>query len=218
MGIDGSGPQRRPLEGSRPVWYAAYGSNLSRARFDVYLRGGTPAGAAHTYPGCRDPSPPVDDRPWECDFGLRFGGSSLTWGGGVALIDSVRGPSPTKLRLYLVTLEQFADVAAQENWLEPGTVDLRDVVFEPHHVIGPDHVYRLVLRIGELEGRHVLTVTQPPDAVTAAPTMRYLRHISDGLREAHGCTGEEAADYLLVRPGVAGAFTRGDLVAGLASP
>src|SRR5438552_4124720 len=92
--------EKSPLAGSRPVWYATYGSNLSRERFDVYLRGGTPVGGAHTYPGCRDPSPPASDRPWECDFGLRFGGRSQTWGGGVALIDRIPGELPTKLRLY----------------------------------------------------------------------------------------------------------------------
>src|SRR5438105_3393973 len=136
----------------RVIWYAAYGSNLSRERFDVYLKGGVPVGGSHAYPGCRDPSAPADDRAWECDFELRFGGSSQTWGGGVALIGASQGDVPAKIRLYLVTLEQFEDVVAQENWLEPGTVDLTDVTYEPHHVIGPDHTYRIVLSLGEFEG------------------------------------------------------------------
>ena len=198
------------------IYYAAYGSNLSRERFDVYLRGGIPTGGAHTYPGCRDQSAPADDRPWECDFELRFGGSSQTWGGGVAMIDEPRGDTPVKLRLYLITLEQFADVVAQENWLEPGAVDLSDVAFAPHHVIGPDHVYRVVLQIGELDGRPVLTVTQDPSAPTAAPTLRYLRHIAQGLREAHGLSDEEIAGYLVTRPGVAGTFAADELASALA--
>jgi len=197
------------------VWYAAYGSNLSRARFDVYLRGGVPAGGSHEYPGCRDPSPPVDDRPWECDFALRFGGSSQTWGGGVALIDVSHADVPAKIRLYLVTLEQFADVVAQENWLDPGSVDLSTATFAPHHVIGPDHVYRIVLSLGEFEDRPMLSITQDPSAPTAAPTMRYLRHIADGLRESHGLGEGEIADYLVSRPGVAGTYTRDELASGL---
>jgi hypothetical protein len=198
------------------IWYAAYGSNLSRARFDVYLRGGTPYGASHTYPGCRDTTAPVDDRAWTCDCALRFGGSSRTWGGGVAMLDPGPSEAPAKLRLYLVTLEQFADVVAQENWLPPGSIDLSDATVEPIHVIGSDHMYRVVLSLGELENRPVLTVTQDADAPNAAPTIAYLRHIADGLRESHGCSAEEIAEYLGSCPGVAGALTRDDLVAALA--
>jgi hypothetical protein len=198
------------------VWYAAYGSNLSRERFDVYIRGGVPEGSTHAYPGCRDRSPPAADRPWECDFELRFGGRSKTWGGGVALI-AHPGTAPAKLRLYLVTLEQLADVVAQENWLEPGAVDLNGVVFEPRHVIGPDHVYRVVLSLGELDARPVLTVTQDATVATAAPSVPYLRHVAQGLREAHRCTDEEIADYLGSRPGVAGAYARDELIRNLSS-
>ena len=193
------------------IWYAAYGSNLSRERFDVYLNGGTPAGAAHAYPGCRDTSPPAEDRPWECACELRFGGRSQTWGGGVALV--VPGPSdvPTKLRLYLLKQDQFEDVVAQENWLDPGAVELSDAVYDPHHIIGPDHTYRVVLQLDELEDIPVLTITQDASTAGAAPTIRYLRHIAQGLREAHGCSDEEIAGYLAGRPGVAGAFGADEL-------
>jgi hypothetical protein len=215
---DGAGDdERSPLPASRLVWYAAYGSNLSRERFDVYLRGGTPAGGAHEYPGCRNETPPIDDRSWQCGFRMRFGGSSRTWGGGVALIDDAQDGVPARVRLYLITLEQFADVVAQENWLEPGSVDLTEVTFAPHHVIGPDHVYRVVLQVGEIDGSPVLTITQDPSAPTATPTMRYLTHIARGLREAHGLDAGGVVDYLLTRPGVAGANRRAELVAGLAS-
>jgi hypothetical protein len=193
------------------IWYAAYGSNLHRARFDVYLRGGTPAGATHVYPGCRDPSDPADERAWECACRLRFGGRSRTWGGGVALVDPGPGDAPTKLRLYLVTLEQFEDVVAQENWLAPGAVELSDATYDPHHVIGPDHTYRVVLSLGELDGTPVLTVTQDAVTATASPTLRYLRHIAQGLHESHGCSAPEIADYLARRPGVEGAFRRDEL-------
>ncbi len=199
------------------IWYAAYGSNLSRSRFDVYLEGGTPTGAVHAYPGCRDSSPPIDDRSWECACELRFGGRSQTWGGGVALV--VPGPSevPTKLRLYGLTLEQFEDVVAQENWLEPGSVELTEAVSDPHHIIGPDHTYRVVLSLGEFEATPVLTITQDASTATAAPTIRYLRHIAQGLREAHGCSDAQIARYLAGRPGVDGVFGTDELTSLLAS-
>ena len=61
------------------IWYATYGSNMSRARFGIYLRGGIPEGAAHAYPGCRDASDPVDVRNVDIDLQLAFGGNSETW-------------------------------------------------------------------------------------------------------------------------------------------
>lgn len=191
------------------VWYAAYGSNLSRARFDVYLRGGTPEGATHEYPGCRDPADPLEDRALEIDRELMFGGTSHTWGGGVALVDpDVSGK--TKARLYLISLEQFEDVVAQENWLACGSVRLGHT--EDEISIGSERVYGLVVALGPLDGRPVLTVTQQRGTAIAKPSVAYLRHIAIGLREAHGLDTDEAATYLLGKRGVAGAYTSAELI------
>jgi hypothetical protein len=46
--------------------------------------------------------------------------------------------------------------------------------------------------------------------------MRYLRHIADGLRDAHGLSDGEIAGYLAGRPGVAGTYARDELASGLA--
>jgi hypothetical protein len=181
------------------VWYAAYGSNLSRDRFDFYLRGGRPPGATHDYPGSRDTSVPADDRPWEIAPELGFGGTSKTWGGGVAFVD----PDSTggaKARLYLITLEQFADVVAQENWLAPGSVAVADVGAEVH--LGVDRMYGLVVPLGELDGYPVATFTQHRGAVAAAPSIAYLGHIARGLREAHGMSDDEIVAYLVTKPGM----------------
>jgi len=43
-----------PVSDDHLVWYAVYGSNLLRKRFDCYIQGGKPKGAAKDYPGCRD--------------------------------------------------------------------------------------------------------------------------------------------------------------------
>ena len=45
-----------------PVWYVAYGSNLSRERFRAYLEGGRPVGSRRHYAGGRDTSPPRESR------------------------------------------------------------------------------------------------------------------------------------------------------------
>ncbi len=173
------------------VWYAVYGSNLSRARFDVYLKGGVPEGATHECPGCRDPSDPVEDWTVELDLELAFGGMSQTWGGGVAFVRPTPG-AKAKARLYLITQDQFADVIAQENWLEPGSVGIE----------GGAYMYGVVLDLGVLDGSRMLTVTQRADAELRRPSDRYLEHIMRGLREAHGMSDEAIADYLSAAPGL----------------
>ena len=176
------------------VWYAAYGSNLSRARFDIYLRGGTPDGATHHYPGCRDPSAPVEDRPDEIDMQLAFGGTSTTWGGGVAF---VRPGGVAKARLYLLTREQFADVVAQENWLEPGSVEIDDATMTIGH-----HMYGVVPHLGSLDGHPIRTITQDSETLLAAPTPAYVAYIAEGLRESHGMAPVEIDAYLHQAPGL----------------
>ncbi len=194
------------------VWYAAYGSNLSRARFDIYLNGGTPSGAAHTYPGCRDSAPPDGDAAIELAIELAFGGSSQTWGGGVALVDD--GPGPTKARIYLLTLEQFSDVVAQENWLPPGSITF-DEVPEALVVLDGGHTYRRVMRFPDHDARPVLTISQPAGVKAAAPSAAYLSHIADGLRESHGSSDDEIMAYLLGKRGVSGVLTAADVAAAV---
>lgn len=177
------------------AWYAAYGSNLSRARFDIYLRGGTPDGATHHYPGCRDLSAPLEDRPGEIEMQLAFGGTSKTWGGGVAF---VRPSGVAKARLYLVTREQFADVIAQENWLEPGSVDIDDDTT----TIG-ESMYGSVPALGFLDGHPIRTITQDADTHLAPPSPAYVAYIAEGLRESHGMTPDEIDRYLRLAPGMA---------------
>lgn len=190
------------------VWYAAYGSNLSRARFDYYLRGGKPRGASHAYPGCRDSSAPLDDRAGEIALEFGFGGTSRTWGGGVALVDpdSVR---VARARLYLITVDQFADVVAQENWLEPGSVSLLEMHDELD--IGDGRMYGLVLAVGELDGHPVVTFTQRRRTPASKPSIAYLRHIAVGLNESHGLSGAEIAAYLSAARGIHQAFTEDEL-------
>jgi hypothetical protein len=190
------------------VWYAAYGSNLSRARFEIYLRGGTPDGAKHAYPGCRDTSPPDEDVADEIDLELAFGGTSRTWGGGVAFVDT--GPGPTKARLYLISLEQFEDVMAQENWLDAGSVVLGAPPLEPV-VLDGNHMYRVVLPVGKREKVPVLTVTQPSQTKVAPPSSAYLAHVAQGLREAHAMSDRDIVDYLSSKRGVAGLVSEEEL-------
>ena len=192
------------------MWYAAYGSNMSRARFDYYLRGGRPEGSSHTYPGCRDDTPPTGDVAGEIAMELAFGGRSQTWGGGVAFVRPITGER-AKARLYLLTLEQFTDVVAQENHLEPGSIDVRA---EPYELEG-DHMYRVVLGVGARKDPPMLTLSQPFRAVIAPPSIPYLRHIAEGLRETHMMSTADILDYLAPRAGVRGLLQRDVLAAAV---
>ena len=101
------------------LWYAAYGSNLARDRFENYLSGGRPVGATRHYPGARDSSPPIDDRPLLLAGRLFFAWESPTWGGGIAFYDP-DGEGTVYARAYRITAEQFSDLAAQEMRRDPG--------------------------------------------------------------------------------------------------
>ncbi len=196
------------------VWYASYGSNLSRERFGCYLRGGRPPGAARTLPGARNGQPPADDRPLSLPGEVFFGWESPTWGGGIAFYDA--GSDGVALaRAYLLTEQQFADVAAQEMHRQPGEdLDLDTVLRESRHDLGPGRYESLHL-VGELEGHPVLTFTTPDPAALQpnAPVDAYLRTIATGLRESHGLSEAETVTYLLSRRGMQPAWDAQSLAA-----
>jgi hypothetical protein len=191
------------------VWYASYGSNLSRDRFLHYLGGGRPEGARRTYPGARDRTQPADDRAMTLPGEMFFAGESPTWGGGIAFYDA-DSPGPTLARAYLVSEQQFADVAAQERRELPGEdLDLSHVLEHSRHHLGPGR-YEALHLVGELEGLPVLTFTTPDPAALQRnpPVPTYLATLVAGLRETHDLTDEQITDYLVARPGVSPQWDR----------
>jgi hypothetical protein len=88
-------------------------------------------------------------------------------------------------------------------------------------VLGPGS-YETVIRLGEQEGAPLLTVTvdasqRPP---LAAPSLSYVRWVAAGLREAHGWSPTQVAEYLTSAPGARGAWApeRVAEIAGAARP
>ncbi|MFD9127964.1 histone deacetylase [Kitasatospora sp. NPDC059571] len=220
-------PPRRPdpvvpvgLPDTGRVWYAAYGSNLLRARFDCYLAGGRPPGAARTYPGCRDPRPPAADTALLLAGSVYFAGDSGVWGGGLAQLDP-QAPDESPGRGYLLTVQQVADVAAQEMHRVPGAapdLDLAAALAPGRHRLGPGR-YETVVCCGTLDGRPVLTLTTSVDGADdplAAPSARYLKVLLAGLGEAHGWPPDRAARHLAARPGAAGRWTAAGILAACA--
>jgi hypothetical protein len=88
-----SGTLNNPPSDGHLIWYAGYGSNLSRARFNC---GGTPEGSTRTYPGCRDKTPHRPDRKLKLPHQPYFAGHSNTWNAAVAFIR----PTPPNATTY----------------------------------------------------------------------------------------------------------------------
>jgi hypothetical protein len=193
-----------------PVWYVAYGSNMSAARFGCYISGGRPQGARRTYLGCRDRSPPLRDVGIRLAGGLTFAGESRVWGGGIAFYHP-HADGELAARAYLLTFGQLSDVVAQEARRPVGSdlmlgsgVDRRWAV--------PSQVYETVLQVGDRDGLPMMTITSLQNLEPTTPSAPYLRTMLDGLGEAFGWTADERADYLLRAPGVTPAWGAGRLV------
>lgn len=172
---------------SAGLWYASYGSNLSRDRFDCYIEGGRPVGAARSYVGARDSSPPTGVVSLRIPGEVFFGWHSPTWDGGVAFLD-LEAPGTALARAYRLTEEQLADVVAQEMHRDPGeVVDVAHLVDHGVLVLG-DGRYESLHVVAEVDGEPVVTFTCPEHVdrpAANAPSAPYLRMIAAGLREAH---------------------------------
>lgn len=188
------------------MWYAAYGSNLSRERFMRYLLGGVARGARNPQRGARDATPPRAIVPIRIPHAMYFARTGTTWPGGTAFLEPRRDPRHTTYgRAYLISTEQFEDVFCQENDIVTWTCDLAGV--SPRNPIAGCHTaYGYPIFLGSMRRRPIVTFTgrggsarvyRPPSAV-------YLRYISRGLQEAHGMTLGQQVDYLLRIPGVRG--------------
>jgi hypothetical protein len=196
------------------VWYVAYGSNLSLARFRCYVAGGQPDGALREYPGCRDPAGPREWRRLEIGGQVYFAGTSTAWGGGMAFYDH-NAVGNVYARAYLLTGSQLSDVVAQEMCRETGTdLDLASVASSGRYVFGPGR-YETLVQLGNLEGRPMMTFTieDHVDPPLNPPVAAYLRAMGLGLAEAHGWASSRISDYLSSAPGARGFWSRGEIEA-----
>jgi hypothetical protein len=200
----------------RQIWYVAYGSNLAMSRFRCYLSGGRPVGGARAYVGCRDPNDPARAEGVEVQGGIVFASESGVWGGGMAFFDRAL-PGVAACRAYLVTADQFGDIAAQERRRAPGGEFARDLAgllpdVETVVATGPGH-YETVVRLGELDDAPMFTITHHdvPALTLATPTATYLQWIAVGLREAHAYDDATIARYLAAAPGAAEVWSEAEI-------
>jgi hypothetical protein len=179
---------------------------MAAERLAVYLRGGVPSGSTRLHPGARDPSDPLADEPCRLAHRRFFAGRSRTWGGGgVAFVDPRPGSGDTPARRYLLTLDQFHDVWAQESGRVVGThlalaaadaSPLELAALEPGSsvVVGTGGYDRLLV-VGRVDGVAMVTFTSPLEPSSLAPnppSTPYRAVIAAGLRQSHEMTDTEA--------------------------
>lgn len=187
---------------------------MSAERLRVYLLGGRPKGGRRTYPGCRDSRPPRRDVPVMLPGGIYFALESATWTGGMAFYDAEL-PGQAAARAYLITAEQFADIAAQEMYEPPGRDFglIEEAVAHGRACLGPGR-YETLVCAGSRDGHPLLTFTAPwaaADVEWTPPAEQYLRMIASGIYEAHGWPPERISGYLSRLPGVDGLWPAADV-------
>lgn len=186
------------------IWYVSYGSNMHTDRLACYIQGGQPAGANRTYSGCRDTTPPLRSRGTMLQGSIYFATHSPVWNGGRALYDPELSGSAAA-RAWLVTPGQFADIAAQEMYREPGEdLDLIEVLRTGRASVGPGR-YETLLYAGDIDGYPQITFTADhghADVDPVAPSAAYLAMLAGGLQQAHDWSRHDAATYLAALPGI----------------
>ncbi|MEU1127963.1 histone deacetylase [Streptomyces sp. NPDC005899] len=167
-------------------------------RLACYIQGGRPPGAGKLYPGCRDRRPPIRSVPVELAGALYFATRSPVWGGGRAFYDPTCG-GRVYARAHLVSASQFADIAAQEMYRDPGAdLDLSEVLARGVAGLGSGR-YETLVCAGQMGGAPVLTFTAPwsaSEVAPVAPSRDYVRFLATGLLAAGAWDAGAVAAYV----------------------
>mgnify|MGYP001821802796 CR=1 FL=1 len=197
---------------SEKIWYASYGSNVLKARFLAYIRGGRPPGTNFVQVGCSDSTPPSHDHGVLILHDLYFAEASRNWeDAGIAFLD----PKEDKLaktlgRMYLITAEQFREVVLQENGYRQMDVDLGmdlDKTIQEGSSELREGLYRTLLFLGEEAGHPIFTFTAAggvDEQLLNPPGPLYLAIIARGLRETFGLSDAGIVEYFQDRLGIKG--------------
>lgn len=177
------------------AWYAGYGSNTDRDRFEQYLA------------RCRSPVEPLGDRPCTIDLPLWFAKPrTARWGpGGVAFVGPVRDPEPSTLaRAWLLPVDRIAEIGAMENGgtVDDAALDLQRLATAGRDIGFPGGWYDCWFACGALGGHPVVTLGSSIAHRRNPPGPEYLAVVARGLRVTHALDDRDVAAYLAPRAGL----------------
>ncbi|HKU17978.1 MAG TPA: M20/M25/M40 family metallo-hydrolase [Candidatus Saccharimonadales bacterium] len=198
------------------IWYANYGSGLSKENFMCQVRGGTPKDSTRTFAGCSDSTPPQRDQFMSLPYALYFAGDCAAWGGGghINIQPELTHSAHTIARAYLITVEQFEEIVAQQNDRRIAKpLPIKQAILQGHATVGrgTGHYDELVF-CGIKDDAPVFTLTAVrPELPYVAPSQVYARLLCKGLSENTNLDRQTAIDYMLATPGIAGNYQKQEL-------
>lgn len=200
----------------RYLWYASYGSNISKTRFECYITGGRPTGSARDYEGCSNKTLPLNQFVFTTPRELYFAKRSKSWSnGGVGFITSNEVPdSLTICKAYLIRVDQFIEVALQESrGLTREHFDFQKCYKDGYYEMNCKSWYGLLLFLGLEEGYPIFTFTscKALNSEINKPNEHYLLTIITGFKELR-YKNEYIVSYLESKRGIKEYFTHSDLV------
>lgn len=159
----------------KKILYAAYGSNMLRERFLVYIKGGIYRD--REYRGCTDKTEPEDCGFMFVPYRLYFAQNSPRWdNGGVAFLSCERTDEKelhALVRLWKINESQFEEILAQEgSW------------------------YHKILYLGDKDGYEVKTFTGCWENEINQLSEEYLEVIRLGIKETTGWDDGKIENYI----------------------
>ncbi len=202
------------MDSKNYIWYCSYGSNLSTERFMCYINGGKPQNSTKEEEGCRDKTPPIDDKPHIIKHALYFARHSKKWNNGGSCILSVKYNEKKKTmgRIFLITEEQFLDIVAQNNGVKEVKINFEEVIKLSSKSIN-DSLSGNILYLGDEDGYPIFTFTSHFDETEfVRPDILYLATIGAGVKETFKMTNEQVTDYFMGLDGVKQFYQKSDLL------
>ena len=160
----------------KKLLYAAYGSNLLKERFMVYIKGGEFNG--RHYDGCVDKTEPEDYGYIKVPYRIYFAKKSFRWRQmGVAFMDYREEENEeyhAVVRLWKISEKQFECLNEQEG----------------------KSLYNKILILGKKDNLEIKTITGDYLKEIKKPSNEYLDIIKKGLKETTNWSDDKIQDYL----------------------
>ncbi|MBY3794434.1 hypothetical protein HQP42_18775 [Rhodococcus fascians] len=175
------------------LWYVAYGSNLLRERFSVYLTGSEDGSEFGAHPPAPSSAAVEAERWLWIDHALYFAGVSRRWTGASAFVSLNTDPAyPSLVHGYLIDSVQLAHVASVENVVDSVDISaVESLSIDEWAALDIDRrgeayrgKYDALLRLPDIDGLLAFTLTSSIVREHGEPSSKYLSTIRRGLLSA----------------------------------